>query len=134
MKSRTIPRPLPDPPADQSVAGEEDPGAALDMLPTPPATPPGSSSAHNSPADNAAPPVKQHVTKATTKPEQSVEDDPPMQGEGNYTAARRYDKAQEAFVKAGKVDEAAQKAKPKGPREAEELAEAEKAGRDRAKQ
>ena len=94
MKSRTMPRPLANGPADQSVAGEEDPGAGL---------------------------------------EQPVENDPPMQGEGNYTAARRYDKAQEAFVKAGKVDEAAQKAKPKGPREAEELANVEKAGRDKAK-
>ena len=56
-----------------------------------------------------------------------------MQGEGNYTAARRYDKAQEAFVKAGKVGEAAQKAKPKGAREAQELADAEKAGRDKAR-
>jgi len=83
------------------------------------------------------PPADQSVgsegATKTAKPGQSVEDDPPMQGEGNYTAARRYDKAQEAFVKAGKVDEAAQKAKPKGPREAQELAEAEKAGRDKAK-
>ena len=95
MKRRAVPRPLAEPPADQSVGSEEAP--------------------------------------RTTKPGQSVENDPPMQGEGNYTAARRYDKAQEAFVKAGKVDEAAQKAKPKGPREAQELAEAEKAGRDKAK-
>lgn len=118
MKGKTKPRPLADQPADQSVAGEEDPGAALDALPTPTDSPP--------------PPLNDGATKAT-KPEQPVENDPPMQGEGNYTAARRYDKAQEAFVKAGKVDEAAQKAKPKGPREAEELAEAEKAGRAKAK-
>jgi hypothetical protein len=125
-------RPLANRPAEQSVVGEGDPGAALDALQTPTDTRPGTGSAPNSPADNSAPHMKGRATK-TTKPEQPVEDDPPMQGEGNYTAARRYDKAQEAFVKAGKVDEAAQKAKPNGPREAEELAEAEKAGRAKAR-
>jgi hypothetical protein len=41
--------------------------------------------------------------------------DPKMQGEGNYTAARRYDKAQQDFVKSGQVEEAAREAAPKGP-------------------
>ena len=132
MKSKTKPRPPADRPADQSVAGEEDPGAALDALPTPSTQRPSTDSAQKSPVESPPPPLNDGATKAT-KPDQAVENDPPMQGEGNYTAARRYDKAQEAFVKAGKVDEAAQKAKPKGPREAEELAEAEKAGRAKAK-
>ena len=56
-----------------------------------------------------------------------------MQGEGNYAAARRYDKAQQQFVKSGKVAQAAQAAKPKGPREADDLARAEQAGREKAK-
>jgi hypothetical protein len=131
VNNRTIPQAPTTRPADQSVAGE-DPGAALDALRTPTATRSAIDSAHNSPAYNAAPPKKARATK-TTKPERSLDNDPPMQGEGNYTAARRYDKAQEAFVKAGKVGKAAHKAKPKGPREAQELAEAEKAGRDKAK-
>ena len=132
MKKRTMPEPPTDRPADQSVAGEEDPGAALDTLPAATATRPDIGSAQSGAANDPAPRMKVRATK-TTKPEQSVENDPPMQGEGNYTAARRYDKAQKGFVKAGKVGEAARKAKPKGPREAQELAEAEKAGRDKAK-
>ena len=62
-----------------------------------------------------------------------VDNDPPLQGEGNYSAARRYDKSQREFVKAGKVDDAARKAKPKGPREAEQMKEAEQVGREKAK-
>ena len=76
-------------------------------------------------------------TMKPSKPEQvdapGVDNDPPMQGEGNYSAARRYDKAQREFVKAGKVDAAARKAKPKGPREAEQMKEAEQVGRGKAK-
>ena len=68
------------------------------------------------------------------KPEQnSVEKDPPLQGEGNYSAARRYDKAQRKFVKSGKVDDAARRSVPKDAHEAEELSQAEKAGREKAR-
>ena len=59
--------------------------------------------------------------------------DPKMQGEGNYTAARRYDKAQQDFVKSGQVDEAAREAAPKGPQEAETLKQAEAKGRSKAR-
>jgi hypothetical protein len=47
---------------------------------------------------------------------------PDVQGEGNYEAARNFDKAEEAFVKSGAVEENARKAADalKGP-EAEEL-------------
>jgi hypothetical protein len=62
-----------------------------------------------------------------------VDDDPPLQGEGNYSAARRYDKAQQEFVKAGKVNDAAEQSKPKDAHEEQEMAEAEKAGRLKAK-
>jgi hypothetical protein len=62
-----------------------------------------------------------------------VENDPKLLGEGNYTAARRYDKAQREFVESGGVDDAARAAKPKDAHEAEELSEAEKAGRDKAR-
>jgi hypothetical protein len=61
------------------------------------------------------------------------DNDPPLQGEGNYSAARRYDKAQREFVKAGKVDQAADKAKPETAREEQEMSDAEKAGRDKAR-
>ncbi len=84
-------------------------------------------------------PAREQAQKGTaaTKPNQPdqprVDDDPPMQGEGSYAAARRFDKAQQQFVKSGKVAQAAQAAKPKEPREADALARAEQAGRDRAK-
>jgi hypothetical protein len=47
---------------------------------------------------------------------------PDIQGEGNYDAARRFDKAEEAFVKSGAVEEGARKAADalEGP-EAEQL-------------
>ena len=44
-----------------------------------------------------------------------------IQGEGNYDAARRYDKEQQAFAKSGKVDKAAHEAEAalEGPEAAE---------------
>jgi hypothetical protein len=52
-----------------------------------------------------------------------------LQGEGNYDASRRYRQATEQFVESGKVDEAAQRAKPTSVAEAAELERAEDAGR-----
>jgi hypothetical protein len=76
--------------------------------------------------------------KPTDKPRSrsapnSGEDNPAMQGEGNYVAGRRYDQAQQEFVEAGKVDDAARKAKPTNTREAEEMDAAEQEGRSHAK-
>lgn len=62
-----------------------------------------------------------------------VDKDPPMQGEGNYSAARRYDKAQREFVKSGGVGDAARSAEPKDAHEQQEMTEAEKTGREKAK-
>jgi len=63
----------------------------------------------------------------TPKPDQ-------VQGEGNYEAAEQYDEAQRKFVESGKVDAAARAAKPKSKKEAEEMQQAEQAGRSRAKE
>ena len=52
-------------------------------------------------------------------------------GEGNYKASQRYREKTEAFVEAGRVDEAAGHAAPTSPEEARELEDAERAGRDR---
>lgn len=52
----------------------------------------------------------------------------PVQGEGDYRAAKRYDESVKSFVKHGKVSEAARKAAPRSPQEAEELKSAERAG------
>lgn len=54
-------------------------------------------------------------------------------GEGNYKASREYNDATRKFVEAGKVDQAAAKAKPKNEREARELKEAEDIGKSHAK-
>jgi hypothetical protein len=56
-----------------------------------------------------------------------------VQGEGDYEAARRYDKAAREFAESGKVDEAARDAKPTSPQEADELRRAESEGKSHAK-
>ena len=56
-----------------------------------------------------------------------------VQGEGDYEAARRYDKSVEQFAKSGKVEPAAQAAAPKSEQEAEELKRAEEAGKSHSK-
>lgn len=56
-----------------------------------------------------------------------------LQGEGNYDAARRYDKAQRDFVESGQVDDAARKAAPKNAEEEKALQRAEQEGKSHAK-
>jgi hypothetical protein len=53
-----------------------------------------------------------------------------MQGEGDYTAARRHRDSVESFVAGGNVEKAA---KPANSQEAEALKQAEKQGRDKAR-
>jgi hypothetical protein len=59
--------------------------------------------------------------------------DEELQGEGNYDATRRYDKAAREFVQSGKVDEAARAARPQSPEEADELKRAERIGQSHSK-
>ena len=54
-------------------------------------------------------------------------------GEGNYKASKQYNDATKDFVQSGKVDEAARKAEPRNQQEAQELREAEEAGKSHAK-
>jgi hypothetical protein len=56
-----------------------------------------------------------------------------VQGEGDYDAARRYDKASRDFAKSGKVDPAAHDAAPDDAREADELERAEDEGKSHSK-
>ena len=56
-----------------------------------------------------------------------------LQGEGNYDAAREFDQAEEKFVKSGKVEQAAEDAKPKNEQEADEMQKAEGIGKQKAK-
>lgn len=53
---------------------------------------------------------------------------PAMQGEGNYTAARRHRQSAEDFVDGGGVEQAARDAAPDTERQSKQLLDAEKAG------
>jgi len=67
-------------------------------------------------------------TKQSTRPKGEQKNE----GEGNRTAARRYNQATEKFAKSGRVDEARSKAEEalRGP-EHDELTRAEDIGRSR---
>ncbi|HKW80884.1 MAG TPA: hypothetical protein VJQ49_07740 [Casimicrobiaceae bacterium] len=56
-----------------------------------------------------------------------------VHGEGNYKAAREFDQAEAAFVRSGRLDQAARNAAPKSPAEVAALTEAEQAARRRAR-
>jgi hypothetical protein len=56
-----------------------------------------------------------------------------MSGEGNYAAARNHRRQTERFVASADIPRAAREAAPMSAYEAEQLAAAEKAGRERAK-
>jgi len=60
-------------------------------------------------------------------------DDKALQGEGNYDATRRYDKAAREFVQSGQVDGAARAARPTSTEEAEALRRAESEGKSHSK-
>ena len=60
-------------------------------------------------------------------------DDPALQGEDNYAAARRHRESVEQFIDAGKVQSAAQNAAPADAAEAEKLRAAEEEGKSHAK-
>ena len=63
----------------------------------------------------------------------TAKNDPLLQGEGNLTAARRVRKATETFVAQDKVADAARKAAPHTPAEAEALRTAEAKGLAKAR-
>lgn len=67
------------------------------------------------------------------KPSTSGKASTPNQGEGDRTAARRFNKDQKAFVDAGRVPAGAKRAAPDDEAEARELERAEDEGRSRAK-
>ena len=56
-----------------------------------------------------------------------------VQGEGDYAAARRYQKDTDRFIESGKVDGAARRAQPRTTGEASELKRAEAVGRARSR-
>jgi hypothetical protein len=56
-----------------------------------------------------------------------------VQGEGDYESARKFDDDEVAFVKSGRVDQAARDAEPKSQAEADEMKKAVEAGKSRSK-
>jgi hypothetical protein len=56
-----------------------------------------------------------------------------VQGEGDYDAARRYDKASEEFAKSGQVDRAGHDAAPESAQQADEMRKAENIGKSHSK-
>ncbi len=56
-----------------------------------------------------------------------------IQGEGDYKSARRYDRETRDFVEAGKVESAANAAKPTSAAEQAEMERAEAEGKARSK-
>ena len=56
-----------------------------------------------------------------------------VQGEGDYKSAERYDESVRSFVKAGKVPDAAKKAKPETAQVMQDLEEAEQIGLSHSK-
>lgn len=56
-----------------------------------------------------------------------------IEGEGSYTGAKQYNDATKKFVDQGKVEQAAERAKPQSDAEAREMREAEREGKSHAK-
>lgn len=56
-----------------------------------------------------------------------------IEGEGSYTGSKDYNERTKKFVDSGKVEQAAQDAKPKSEQEAHEMQKAERIGKQRAK-
>jgi hypothetical protein len=59
--------------------------------------------------------------------------DDQIQGEGDYNAGRRYDKASREFAESGRVEPAARDAAPEDQREAEDIERAEEEGKAHSK-
>ena len=56
-----------------------------------------------------------------------------VEGEGSYTGTKDYNERTKKFVESGKVEEAANEAKPTSEQEAHEMKKAERLGKERAK-
>jgi hypothetical protein len=64
-----------------------------------------------------------------TPTDPAPDDDPALQGEGNYSAARRHRKSVKDFISKGLVERAARGAAPRSREEAEAMQDAEVEGR-----
>jgi hypothetical protein len=56
-----------------------------------------------------------------------------VEGEGSYTGTKDYNQRTRKFIDSGKVEQAAEDAKPKNEQEADEMQKAEGIGKQKAK-
>ena len=56
-----------------------------------------------------------------------------VEGEGSYSATKDYNQRTKKFIDSGKVEQAAEDAKPESEQEAHEMQEAERIGKQKAK-
>ena len=56
-----------------------------------------------------------------------------VEGEGSYSGTKDYNKRTEKFIKSGKVEQAAEDAKPENEQEAHEMQEAERIAKQKGK-
>jgi hypothetical protein len=82
------------------------------------------------PGKKDTPRKEDSAPRATPDGEQG---DPAMQGEGNRTAARRYNEETTDFARSGRVEEAARGARPAGAEEARDMERAEAEGKSHAR-
>ncbi len=88
----------------------------------------------NQPANPGTPASAASAAPAASAAQPDTQaDDPALQGEGNYAAARRHRESVEQFIDAGKVQPAAENAAPANAEEAEQLRAAEQEGQSHAK-
>jgi hypothetical protein len=84
---------------------------------------------------------QQSTNQNTSRPDDSApratpdgaEADPAMQGEGNRTAARRYNEETTDFARSGRVDQAARDARPEGTEQARDMERAEAEGKSHSR-
>lgn len=75
----------------------------------------------------------QSQPRSDVRPASEQSSGAPLQGEGNYDAARRHRESVEEFVESGQVEAAARDAAPHNEAEASELEAAEQAGKSHSK-
>jgi hypothetical protein len=73
--------------------------------------------------------MKSHPQQPATPPTA----DDALQGEGNYTATRRYRESVKTFIDSGKVDQAAHDAAPDTEQQARDMKNAEQVGKSHAR-
>lgn len=66
--------------------------------------------------------------------ERKDKDQDKVEGEGSYTGSKEYNERTRKFVDSGKVQQGAKDAKPKSEQEAREMQEAERIGKQHAKE